>query len=96
LVLNKKKELQPSALDPNPARLNQTKENNKHQTSEKTRIGQTAPLGPQSVSPSQTNTTSNPQTNEPINNICISNDYETAAEAKKEPKTYDNHATTNK
>jgi hypothetical protein len=59
------------------------------------------PLGPQSINPSQTNRTNNPQTNEPtrttepINNICISNDYETIAEARKEPKTYDDHATTN-
>jgi hypothetical protein len=60
------------------------------------------PPGPQSVNQSQTNRTNNPRTNEPtrttepVNNICISNDYETAAEAQKEPETYDDHATTNK
>jgi hypothetical protein len=31
-----------------------------------------------------------------MNNICISNDYETVAKAEKEPKTYKEHATTNK
>jgi hypothetical protein len=30
-----------------------------------------------------------------MNNICISNDYETATEAEKEPETYKEHATTN-
>ena len=35
-------------------------------------------------------------TTEPVNNICISNDYETVAKAQKQLKTYDDHATTNK
>jgi hypothetical protein len=98
----KKKKLQPPSLHPNPARPNQRKETSKDQTSEKARRGRTTPPGPQSANPRQTNRTNNPGTNEPtkatdpVNNICISNDYETAAEAEKEPETYKEHATTNK
>ena len=50
----------------------------------------------------QTTTRSNRWTNEEeapmelVNNICISNDYETAAEAQKELETYDEHASRNK
>jgi hypothetical protein len=35
-------------------------------------------------------------TNEPVNNICISNDYETAVEAHKESETNNEHASGNK
>jgi len=31
-----------------------------------------------------------------VNNICISNDYQTVTVAEKEPETYKEHATTNK
>jgi hypothetical protein len=34
-IIQKKKQLQQPVQDPNPAKMNQTKENNKHQTSEK-------------------------------------------------------------
>jgi hypothetical protein len=102
IIIKNKKKLQPPTLDPNPARTNQTKENTKHETGEKAQTGLTSPPGAQSINLSQTNRTSNPLTNEPtrttkpVNHICISNDYETAVEAQKEPETYDDHATTNK
>jgi hypothetical protein len=98
----KKKKLQPPPLHPNPARPNQRKETSMDQTSEKARRGRTAPPAPQSANPSQTNRTNNPGTNEParttepVNNICISNDYETATQTEKEPETHKEHATTNK
>jgi hypothetical protein len=63
---------------------------------------QLQPQGPKLVNLSQTTTSNNRQTNEqatttePVNNISISNDYQTAAEAQKEPETYDEHASRNK
>jgi hypothetical protein len=63
----KKKQLQLSAQDPNPAKLKKTKENSKHQTSEKERTCPTASPGPQIINLSQTNTTNNRRTNEPAN-----------------------------
>jgi hypothetical protein len=55
-------------------------------------------LEPNKHNQQPTNQRTNEQatTTEPVNNICISNDYETAAEAQKEPETYDEHASRNK
>jgi hypothetical protein len=36
------------------------------------------------------------KTTKPVNNICISKDYQTTTEAHKEPETYDEHASRNK
>jgi hypothetical protein len=46
--------------------------------------------------PTNQRTNEQATTTEPVNNICISNDYETAAKAQKEPETYDEHASRNK
>jgi hypothetical protein len=73
--------------------------------SEKARTGPTTAPGPQTrkfepnnnnQQPTNQRTNEQATTTEPVNNICISNDYQTAAEAQKEPETYDEHASRNK
>jgi hypothetical protein len=80
------------------------KKTGRKKTSEQARIGSTASPRPQThkLEPNNNkqqlkNQRTNEQatTNKPINNICISNDYQTASQTQKEPKTYDEHASRN-
>jgi hypothetical protein len=91
--------------DPNHAKPKQTKENNKNQMSYKVQTGPTVATGPQACKIETNNKNQQPMnqqtkeqatTTELENNICISNEYQIAAEAQKEPKTYDEHASRNK